>query len=255
MPTDTYPGDAAYTQIIQQLRQALANDRLNFPWANRNGVSRQALCRLLIQRHFNARNNGMGQTNADWLGCDVTQAQLEAACLAALNQPSGFGANHSWSDWSGTHRGTWYAPNQQFQDEARWEAPRRIPTKVQGDNAANGQPRVYSGQRVNWPGRQEGNWGWNQSHPEVPYIWGWDPKENGNENGQVGAHLGIPFSIGACKYILWITPKTAYFEGINTSHQVTRTVNGKQVRGFPKASVELPNPQGNGGCGQWLVQR
>ena len=88
----------------------------------------------------------------------------------------------------------------------------------------------------------------------MPYLWGWDPKENGNEKGMIGAHLGFPFGVGSCRFIVWITPKTAFFEAINTGGQVTRTVKDQQVQGFPKASTELSGSNG-AGFGQWIVGR
>ena len=75
----------------------------------------------------------------------------------------------------------------------------------------------------------------------------------GNENGMIGAHLGFPFGVGSCRFIVWITPKTAFFEAINTRGQVTRTVKGQQVQGS-KASTELSGPNGTG-FGQWVVVR
>ena len=256
MPTaDTYPGDAAFTQIIQDLRAAARNDNMDFPWANRTGMTREQLCRELTHQHFDGSNNGMPQTNAAWTNCaGLTRQQLDKACLAALTNPKGFATAVGWQAWHGTHKGTWYTRDNRFNDEARWSAPRREPTKVEGDNDSTDQPRVYDFQQVHWPGRSVGQYGWNQSHPEVPYIWGWDPKDIGDEKGKIGAHLGFPFEVGACRFIVWITPKTAFFECINTAGKVTRTINGQQVTGFPKASTELSGPNG-AGFGQWLVVR
>ena len=254
-PPDAYPGDAAFTKIIQDLRADAHNDTMNFPWADRNGIRKQQLCRELAHQHFDGRNPGLSQTNAAWVSCDgLTRGQLETVCFNALATPNGFASAAGWAVWRGTHKGTWYTRDHRFEDEALWATPRREPTKVEGDQDHADQPRVYDFQQVHWPGRSAGRHGWNQSHPDVPYIWGWDPKENGNENGKIGAHLGFPFEIGACHFIVWITPKTAFFECINTARPVTRTINGQRVRGLPKASTELSGPNG-AGFGQWLVVR
>ncbi len=70
----------------------------------------------------------------------------------------------------------------------------------------------------------------------------------------IGARLGFPFGVGSCRFIVWITPKTAFFEAISTARQVTRTINGQQVQGFPKASTELSGPN-SAGFEQWVVVR
>ncbi len=256
MPSpDAYPGDAPFTQIIQDLRAAAQNDTMHFPWAGRSGMTRRQLCQTLVGQHLDGRNTGMAQTNTAWVnGSGLTRQQLDTACLDALTNPQGFASAAGWNVWQGTHWGVWFTPEHRFEDEARWSAPRRVPTNVEGDNDRAGQPRVYDGQQVHWPGRSDGRFGWNQSHPDVPYLWGWDPKENGNENGMIGAHLGFRFDVGSCRFIVWITPKTAFFEAINTAGQVTRTVNDQQVHGFPKASTALSGPNG-AGFGQWLVAR
>ncbi len=254
MPTaDEYPGDAAYTALIQALRQQVHSDAMDFPWAGRQGVSREALCRGFVDRHHTAKNPEMTQPNTAWVGYDE-RTPLEDACLSALTETTGYPGPEGWAAWQGTHQGTWYASDAQFQDTAQWGMPERIPSKVDGDFGQEGDLRTYTLQRVHWPGRTVGRDGWNQSHPEVPYVWGWDPKENGNENGRIGAHLGFSFTAGPLHGLLWITPKTAYFEVVNTQTLVTRMVNGRAVRGFAKASTELAGPHG-GGLGQWMIVR
>ena len=63
-----------------------------------------------------------------------------------------------------------------FEDEARWSAPRRERTNVEGDHDRAGQPHRYDLQQVHWSGRSAGRFGWNQSHPDVLYLWVWIPK-------------------------------------------------------------------------------
>ena len=252
---DSYPGDARFTQIIQDLLASVRGDAMDFPWSGRSGVTRQELCQTLAHQHYEQRNALMRQTNAAWVGRgEGTRAQLEAACLGALTDPSGHASAAGWRIWEGVHKGIWYAPHEQFQDEAHWTTPKQEPTKIEGDLDSHQKRRIYDVQRVHWPGRSVGRNGWNQSHPDVPYVWGWDPKENGDENGLIGAHLGFPFENGPLKWLVWITPKTAYLEGIDTSAQVARTVNGRQIRGFPKASTEFAGANG-AGFGQWIVVR
>ncbi len=252
---DSYPGDARFTQIIQDLLGSVRNDAMDFAWAGRQGVTRQELCQALAHQHYEQRNAMMRQTNAAWLGQDEgTRTQLEAACLEALTDPSGYASAVGWHTWEGIHKGIWYAPHGQFQDEAWWATPEQEPTNVEDDLDSHQNRRIYDVQRVHWPGRSVGRYGWNQSHPDVPYVWGWDPKENGDENGLIGAHLGFPFEVGSLKGLVWITPKTAFLEGVITSTRVARTVNGRQIRGFAKASTELASANG-AGFGQWIVVR
>ncbi|NND81861.1 MAG: hypothetical protein HKN50_05460 [Gammaproteobacteria bacterium] len=250
--SDEYPGDERYTEKVQGLLRDVRNDAMDFPWHNdRKNVTKREVARELAERHFTGLNPDMQQTNARWLRCpNLTKAALEAAILDAMTNPRGFPSADGWRDWRGHHKGTWYDTNQKFWDEAKWNAPTREPTQVAGDNDAAGNPRIYDHQKVHWPGRKVGRYGWNQSHPEVNYIWGWDPKESGNENGCIGTHVGFPFARGDCKFIVWITPKAIFLEGINTGQRRTETLNGNQVRGYPKTSTALA-----GGRGQWLVER
>ncbi len=83
----------------------------------------------------------------------------------------------------------------------------------------------------------------------MPYVWGWDPKSGSDENGDIGTHLGLTFALPPCEFIIWITPKEAFLEGVNTSAETARAVNGRTVRGYPKTST------GFNGRGQWAVDR
>jgi len=249
--SDRYPGDTAYTEKVQNLLQRIRDDKMDFPWHRQYGVSKRQLCSQLVDRHFQARNRGMSQTNADWLMSeDITQPLLEEACLKTLANPAGFASSDGFNAWKGTHRGTWYEPNQSFWDEAVWSDPTREPCKLAGKQGNDGQPLICVTQKVNWPNRKVGRFGWHQSHPQINYLWGWDPKDIGNENGDIGMHIGFPFEFGSCSFIIWITPKVAFLEGVNTGKTVTITLKGTEVTGYPKTSAAL-----TGGCGQWLVGR
>jgi hypothetical protein len=126
----------------------------------------------------------------------------------------------------------------------------REPTRLGGDNGNGEEPRICDAQKVQWPNRKVGRFGWHQSHPDIDYLWGWDPKDAGNENGDIGTHIGFPFELGPCSFIIWITPKAAFLEGINTGRTITKVLDGKRVTGHPKTSTAL-----TGGRGQWLVER
>jgi len=181
---------------------------------------------------------------------DITQLSLEAACFNALAEPRGFGPGVGFNAWKGIHKGTWYEPNQSFWDEAVWSDPTSENCRLTGKQDKDGRPLICVTQEVKWPNRKVGRSGWHQSHPEIDYLWGWDPKDIGNENGDIGMHIGFPFEIGSCNFIIWVTPKVAFLEGINIGKTVTRTLNGTAVTGYPKTSAAL-----TGGCGQWLVER
>jgi len=248
--TDTYPGDTAFTGKVQQLLRSVATDRINLPWAGNRTLSRRQLCEALVQRHFVGVSPGMGETNSNFLNCpDVSQSVLLNACVNALDTPKGFDDADGWSAWRGNHRGTWFNDDgQRFDDQADWDPPRREPTSVPGDVDNNGNTREYDLQDVRWPGPPPRH-GWNQSHPDVPYVWGWDPKSGRDENGNIGTHLGFTFKLPPCEFIIWLTPKEAFLEGINTATEEARAVNGRTVRGYPKTST------GFNGRGQWAVDQ
>ncbi len=108
-PPDAYPGDASFTQIIQDLRAAAQNDTMNFPWAGRSGMTRRQLCQTLVDQHLDGRNTGMVQTNAAWVNRPTLPRRLlETACLDALTTPRGFTSAAGWNVWQGTHRGAWF---------------------------------------------------------------------------------------------------------------------------------------------------
>ena len=248
--SDSYPGDSEYTNKVERLLDSVEADRINLPWAGNRTLSKGELCEELVNRHFVGLSPGQGETNANFLDCpDLTADMLLNACVDALTNPRGFDGPDGWDAWRGTHDGAWFNDDgQRFDDSAEWDPPRKEPTRVPGDNDANGNPREYDCQDVRWPGPPPRS-GWNQSHPEVPYVWGWDPKEGRDENGEIGTHIGFPFEVPPCEFIIWLTPKEAFLEGINTGQPETRAVNGRTVRGYPKTSTGL------NGRGQWAVDR
>ncbi len=242
---DVYPGHGRYGRIVQRMLTELRDGTIDLNWRNRQDVSINTLCRDLVARHFQVPAQGQ-VSNAAWLGCDQQASTIRAAAIRAVNNQQGLGNQYPWTNWAGTHYGHWHSPPQYSPgaDTAIWEQPQSVPSR-------HGPRRTYSHQRVHWPAHRK--WGWNQSHPDVRYVWGWDPKEAGQANGEHGSHVGFPFNVGRCYYILWVTPRTAFLEGINRGRQVTLTVEGTRRSGYPKTSAELPNASGAAGFGQWVV--
>ena len=264
---DTYPGDAQFERLARGLATNAANNTLSFDWAGRRGMSRSQLCGDIVAQHFGVKNPGMDLTNAEWLGAGGTASALTRACIAAMNQPNMCRVHvYNWNDWSGTHHGSWHAPNKIYHDEARWSMA------TTGAQARLGHPQVRH-QPVVWPNRPAASQnGWNESHRDEAFVWGWDPKENGNEQGLIATHIGFPFSDGTVRYIIWLTYKSAFLEGINTGLTVTRQLYSQEVTlsgdaraherqlgaapritrtGRPKTSTEIPSQ--NSGFGQWLA--
>ena len=199
--SDTYPGDRDYTRIIDDMRGRVAADRISMQyWQGGAALSRSQVCQLLADRHNNGRNAGQGQTSAAFLGLSVTSGD----CLNALSLTRGYPPAAGLTAWAGHYQGTWYAERQQFTDNALWHPPRGEPTRhPRTDRDSANRPRFYSLQPVEFLNRSgPARFGWNQSHPELPYIWGWDPKEGPDERGQNGAHLGYPFQVGAASCII-----------------------------------------------------
>jgi hypothetical protein len=232
--SDTYPGDRAYTQIIEDLRDRVSRDRIVMQfWQGGAVQSRSQVCQLLVQRHNSGSNRGQSQTNSAFLGQSLTGTE----CTNALIRTRGYSSPAGWTEWAGLHQGTWYG-DAQFPDSARWLVPRREPTRSPGsDLDRSRQARVYDFQPVEFLNRTgAARNGWNQSHPEVSYVWGWDPKEGQDERGQNGAHIGFPLQVGTVSCLIWFTPKEAFLECIK------RTGTGR-----------VRTSTGLFGFGQWTV--
>lgn len=238
--SDSWPGDAAATSKHQEIDAERAANAITLTSVNGGApLTRAAVCRHLVGRHFTLRAPGPRQSNGEFLACpDLDRGRLQQECENALARPDGFDGPEGWQRWAGEHRGTWYDDNgTTFADRAVWSQPRREATRVSGDVNGNGDPRVYDFQPVVWPGRRAGRRGWNQSHPDVPYVWGWDPKEGENANGDIGTHVGYPIDLPPCHFIVWFTPGEAFLEGVDTADPNDRR----------KASV------GFFGRGQWHI--
>ncbi len=208
---DIYPGDTVYTEIIQELYYSAVNNDINMT-RDPSITSRNALCQLLVDRHNNGYNSnaGQAQTNADFIDHDLSVSD----CIVALQFPTGFGSPDKLEFWAGRHQGKWYDVSQHFDDEADWKHPVKEDTNDPvNDVDSLGNPRVYDFQEVEFLGRTgQARYAWNQSHPEINYVWGWDPKNDVDRGGQEGAHIGFPFTSGLADCIVWLTPAEAFLE-------------------------------------------
>lgn len=215
-------------------------------------------------------------TNAEWIGdTSFDEARLQKAILAALSTPQGFPSPpgvpnrnplgfpaDSWNPWVGTHEGFWFEATSGgvTYDPAVWLAPRMMKSGV-----APGAPEFVL-QPVRWPNKDAGDLGWNQSRPDLPYIQGWDPKENlkkVSQQGSFGTHLGHPFRLGSCHFIVWICMSDIFFEATNPAlsrpfaaqyADYAKPFRGDgrlppdtSCTGAPKSSTSLS------GRGQWVI--
>jgi len=236
MTSDNYPGDAAYSNLVQTVYGGVTSDSISMALHNGGATqSRTAVAQILVDRHNNRQNSGQAQTNADFLGTSFTVQEVVDALTFTKGYPSSVG----WAQWAGNHSGTWFDENQQFTDNARWLSPVVEPTNdPQFDRDNAGQPRRYDFQKAEFlnSAGQVKRTGWNQSHHEVQYLWGWDPKEQGNENGRIGTHVGLPFTKQNTSVIVWFTPQEVFLECIVTSDAMRkRTSTG--LKGFGQWTV------------------
>ncbi len=232
----------SYDRVIQDIRARVAANAIRFMRCDGSDkahefgppMTRAALARKLAECH-NDTKNGADDTNAAFLEmAPIDPDKIEAA----LANPHGYASPDGWRCWAGRHDGTWYDPGERrFHDEARWLPPEKEPSK-------RGPKRKYDFQRVHFTGRDE-RWGWNQSHPDVPYVWGWDPKP-GLDIACFAPHIGFVFDCGNAKAIVWITPAEAFLEMIRPGGPAT---DGDAT---PRKRTSCST---RGGIGQWTVTR
>ena len=212
---DIYPGDDAYSEIIAELYQSVLDDNISLG-SDSSIKNRLDLCTKLVNRH-NENKSHFGTTNAEYIGLTLTVED----CVNALANPRGYSDSKGFGAWKGKMKGSWYdeTSGETFNDPAVWKEPVKEPTHdPENDLDASGKPRVYDFQEVIFTGRTGASrYGWNQSHPEVPYVWGWDGKNNNpatppKKNGEDGAHIGFTFSVGNAECIIWITKGEAFLE-------------------------------------------
>jgi hypothetical protein len=263
-------------------------------------VTPKELAALLAVRQYKETTASRSKPNSEWLGGSIDPGKLETAIEDALLASwHGFLTPDGWTNWAGTHWGRWYqddsvtplekgvlgpprlAPGGVYLDKAFWFLPRKQLTRDPPDiDKGTKKSREYDYQQVEWTYRVAGRDGWNLSHPEVPFIWGWDPKEwnprewdmrkslGAEEDGDIAPHVGYPFSMDRCHFIVWLTPFEVFFEGVNLGatdtveitdvdlgrkhltnkgYVLPESEKGKKT-GHPKTSVGL------GGRGQWVVE-
>ncbi len=188
------------------------SDKINLAYDN-SYANRTELCQKLIDQHNNETPGVATQTNASFIGETISLS----VCQNALWYSNGYTSNSDLDAWSGLMTGTWYdGGGLTFSDPAMWQSPINLPTGDHiGDLGSDGMPRIYAFQEVIFSGADrtgQAKYGWNQSHPDVQYIWGWDPKDNDNDGGNVGTHVGWTFDQGPAQCIIWITKNESFLE-------------------------------------------
>jgi len=232
---DVYPVN--YSAIVQEVYHEVSSDQIDMTFES-TITTRPELCNKLIHQHNNATPGAATTTNAQYIGFTIDVN----TCTNALYYSTGYSNISELNAWAGTLQGTWYdETGNTFTDPAVWAAPIFLLTSdPQNDVNNNGQPRVYYFQDVLFSARSGfSRYGWNQAHADVAYVWGWDPKDNGNQFGRRGTHVGWTFNAGFnenASCIIWITPEEAFLECI------LETYSGKK-----RTSAGLF------GIGQWTV--
>jgi hypothetical protein len=267
------------------------------------------LAASLVARFFNDYRPPTAQSNWEWCDPDgvIDRGELAKRVTNALRQPNGFPSqsnpsvnpngfrDDSWETWAGMHWGIWMADDEHnYLDTASWAHTIQRPSQDPDDtlDSTTGLPRVYDHQHVVWRERERidavdpenpdahnfSHHGWNQSHPDVPYLWGWDPKDFPQTlikyPGHWGVHVGFPFlynEVEDIRFIVWLTPTEVFLETVNLSREVTFDIDPTNTRayktntawksktivpmivtpktGAPKASTAL------NGRGQWVIQK
>ena len=238
-PEDKFLRDD-YDRVIQRIRQQVTGNAIRFLKCDGSdkahepepAMTRGQLARKLADCH-NKTRNGASRTNADFLDMPaIDPKKIEKA----LENPHGYASPKGWQCWTGHHSGTWYDPDgRKFPDGADWLPPEK-------ERSKRGPKRVYDLQRVHFTGAND-HWGWNQSHPDVPYVWGWDPKP-GLDLACFAPHIGFTFTCGDAKAIVWITPAEAFLEMVRP---------GKPKAQGDAAPRKRTSCSTKGGIGQWTV--
>ena len=77
---DVYPGDTAYSRIVQNVYRGVTSDNIRMGWKS-DIRTRPQLCQTLVRRH-NDRAPARNITNASFIGATITVGE----CLDALYQ-------------------------------------------------------------------------------------------------------------------------------------------------------------------------
>lgn len=219
---DQYPGDTQFTAIVHSIYQGglskpggksrppnsgVAFDQIILE--NKSQVfTRPDIVDLLLTRYAAdvTLTDGTVINCKDFLwNTNFTQS----ACLNSLYYTDGYNNLADWNSWAGLHDGHWYRDRgDQFDDRAFW-APSRLEGQHNGGTAYKFQDATFLESNNSVKRR-----GWNQAHEDVMYVWGWDPKEQGNANGWIGAHLGFRHEESGASCLFWFTPEDVFFEAV-----------------------------------------
>ena len=126
MIPDCYPGDSAYTEIVQQIYRGVTSDSILLTGPDQP-KSRYQLCSTLTNHHNSGKNPGQMETNSEFLG-QVTVTQT--ACAHALIYTQGYNDISGWQQWAGYHSGNWYSSENSRSDTALWSNPSYKPGNV-----------------------------------------------------------------------------------------------------------------------------
>lgn len=283
---DQYPGDEAFNALLTELFDAIRSEgasiqfdeafkvlvydektRKNVWVPHAEPLSRKDLIKLLVGRLCETpvitSRTPIGATTSytaaistsgfEWvMGFAPTPAQiasLERCLEQAVLSPTGYAssaAGRGFARWSGTNYGHWFSPTAIYRDISLWYAP----VKKEIDPTSK---RYQWLQTVYWAATKD-DWGWNLSDEDTLFVWGWDPKNQGDLKGRAGAHLGFPATFQGCDFILWLTKREAFLEAVNHSDRgggaTTRKldVDGITREGAPKFSAYIGT-----GYGQWVL--
>ncbi len=98
---DCYPGDTAYTSIIQSVYNGVTSGGFQLSGTDQlsGTINRQDLCIRLTSHHNSGTNSGMTQTNSQFL---VNGAISESECRDALTYTQGYNSIAGWQQWDGS---------------------------------------------------------------------------------------------------------------------------------------------------------
>ncbi len=234
MTSDTFPGYRRYCEIAFALVRNFRSDVIPLVLVPNDSMSRESLVDLLVRRHNEGQSSRQTQTNAEFLELRLEKNDL----MPSMRElPSREPNEDPWTAWSGMHRGSWYDAEAVFADCALWHSS----AVDQEDRGVEWWPRSnVTLQHVDFL-QNDGSvtrTGWNRSHPDIPFLWGWDPKDMGDEDGLVGTHVGFAFRVKDADGILWLTAKEAFLELARTLPDGVRRRTVTGVSGFGQFVIE-----------------
>ena len=242
---DRYPGDAAFEAIRYEVYGGIVKDDIEMTF-NENITTRNQLCNILVNRHNNNRvtyregdrSNGRiltTETNAKFIGVRLT----ELDCLNALWYSDGYDSSAGWRAWAGKLDGTWFNDERFFDEETNQFKQQTFtdPATWLSPEAERGE-RTYYLQSVIFSGRSAtARYGWNKSSRDVAYVWGWDGKDNTDNGGKTGMHVGFTFEKSGAHCIIWATTEEAFLECVKPSY----------------GGLKKRTSTGFFGIGQWII--